>query len=536
MSPGIWQFYGRSHVLPLALALLTAGLRLAVIDDRSITQDESTMVLFARGVLQKGYPFLLQNGKEFIISTYELIPYPIALSLYLFGFSEFSARLPAVLFSAATVVLLYRFSCSLYSWRVGLLAGLLYAVLPWSVYWGHNAFYPAQLQFFALIAIMMIYRLLSDTAVPSRYFYYTSASIICTYLSWEGAGFILPVFLCMALYLRWGQWYWITRGHGWTAVCILGLLITAQLTYRTVLREPYLVLGASRGDVSFLQLAFNKPEFDPFYYLASLFSDNHITLGISLFLGFSYLVSSWNLRFFYLLVGLSFFFLTYFLGYYSLRYVYYTLPIILLASAAVTEKLTVSFYSRMGGARVREWLGSITVAVLGLGHLVIASPWGISASDISESFRGEKPFELRHRSIGFSFRALAETLEQQYRQGDAVVVQAPFPYAVYTGRKGDYFLQAYTVVPTYLDFDNLPYYSDKWVGNPVLSSVDDVKEVFNRYPRVWMLFAPGDPSERVLGEKMLTEVTKSSKLVADMGAGKLYLWVNPRYALGTAPN
>ncbi|MFN9915679.1 MAG: hypothetical protein ACK53L_24015, partial [Pirellulaceae bacterium] len=97
----------------MVLVAITTWVRMAGLSNNSFTQDESTMVLFARGVLERGYPFLRQGSSDFIISTYELVPYPIALAIKLFGDTEITARLPAVAFSGLTTWLIMRFATEL---------------------------------------------------------------------------------------------------------------------------------------------------------------------------------------------------------------------------------------------------------------------------------------------------------------------------------------------------------------------------------------------------------------------------------------
>lgn len=144
------------------LVLLTAAVRLDGIEEASITQDESTMTLFAQGILEKGYPFVTTRTGPFVSSTYELVPYPIALSLSLLGFSELAVRLPAVLFSVGTVLAMLAFATRLFDRRVGLLAAATYAVLPWAIHWGQNGFYPAQVQLLALLLMISTYRMFYD--------------------------------------------------------------------------------------------------------------------------------------------------------------------------------------------------------------------------------------------------------------------------------------------------------------------------------------------------------------------------------------
>ena len=165
-----------ANLFPWLLGLAAGWVRMAGIADKSLTQDESTMTLFAMGVLERGYPFIMRGDTPFLISTYELVPYPIALSTWLFGVSELGTRLPAVLFGVLTTICLFFIGRRWFDWRAGALAASIYAFLPWSIYWGSNGFYPSQLAFFSLLTIAAVRELLIRDEVEARWYYLVFAS------------------------------------------------------------------------------------------------------------------------------------------------------------------------------------------------------------------------------------------------------------------------------------------------------------------------------------------------------------------------
>lgn len=510
-------------LLPALLVLLTVALRLYGISDNSITQDESTMVLFAHGVLERGYPFLRQAHSEFIISTYELVPYPIALSIGLFGMSELGARLPAVCFAAGTCLLILNFATTLFDRRTGVLAALLFAVLPWATYWGSNAFYPSQLAFFALLSTMAVHGLIVEDEPRPWRFYSLLACFTATYLTWEGSAAVLPAFFVMLLAFRWGRWQWLKGPHAWTVAAGIIFVVVGQLTWRTVLRQPFLGVVTGRSDVSFAKLAFTGTGFDPLYYVGGLFSEAHLVIAACLLAGLLLLRASSGLRFLYLFLGLYLLVLTSLLGYYALRYVYLTLPAFVMLAAAVSVQLAdcVSAGSRLASATALAGLTAL--------HLVFGTAWSLQPVELSRDLvTTARPNEMRRDLPGFSFRSTAKVLMDAYRPGDTVIVQAPFPFAVYTGMRGDYFLQSVTASSVYFEKGALPYYTDKWMANPVLRNQEELDEVLARHDRVWFVSAPDGASTLSVGLPLYDSLVRRLQLFAETGDGRLYLWVNPR--------
>ncbi len=91
--------------------------------------------------------FVLQNGKDLYGNTYPLLyfnkfgDYYIILPMYLsgiasyfFGVGEFATRFPAALFGALAVFPIYYLAYFIFNEKkVGLLAGFLFAITPWSI-------------------------------------------------------------------------------------------------------------------------------------------------------------------------------------------------------------------------------------------------------------------------------------------------------------------------------------------------------------------------------------------------------------------
>ncbi|RLA24814.1 MAG: hypothetical protein DRQ62_04320 [Gammaproteobacteria bacterium] len=520
-----WQVY-----IPFFIALLTLLLRLQNIDVPSITQDESSMIRYAQeGILERGYSFRWRGGEEFLLSTYELVPYPIAASIFFLGFSEFAVRLPAVFFAVGTSLLIYYFASHLFNRRVGLLSAVLFAILPWAIYWGNNAFYPSQLQFFALLLTILVHRLFFTVQKSNALPYLVCLCFLATFFSWEVSGIVLPVFLVIGIFLHTKKSNWHTKKHTWYAVCIIMVIVVAQLTYRTILRYPYEKMGDSLSDIPFLRLAFTRTDFSPFFYVQAFFkSDAHLMIILFFIVGLFFLRANQSMRFLYMLIIGCQVFLTIFLGLYAIRYGYFLLPyVIIIASAA-----TFLFSDYLAGSLHSTSLVSLNVirranfVVLFALNVAIALPWGLQGLRVFSETEKNPPPEFLYHHRGTSFRTIALTLQEHYQSGDIIIVQAPSPLIVYTELTGDYFLQSITSSAVFFNSTDSTYYMDKWVGNPVLRNNHELESILYRNPRVWFVSVPHHRSMKRLEPMLQDLITNKMTLVAESTNGRLYLWEN----------
>ncbi|MBV8099718.1 MAG: glycosyltransferase family 39 protein, partial [Verrucomicrobia bacterium] len=141
------------HWFGIALGLvviLSFYLRVIGINAFPLHHDDIFITNCARGIFQKGYPGLNYGGVPLRLTTYELVPYPIALVTIFLGWSDWALRIPTLVFGTLTTLVLGRMARRLFDRRVGLLAALLHACNPWNVYWALHCFHPSQAQFFAL--------------------------------------------------------------------------------------------------------------------------------------------------------------------------------------------------------------------------------------------------------------------------------------------------------------------------------------------------------------------------------------------------
>lgn len=94
------------------------------------------------------------NKKEFEYYTHypPLLPLSIALSYRIFGITEWSTRLIPLVFTSATIVLIFLIGSKLWDLKIGVVAGVFALVSPMVLYFGKNSSHETTTLFFILLA------------------------------------------------------------------------------------------------------------------------------------------------------------------------------------------------------------------------------------------------------------------------------------------------------------------------------------------------------------------------------------------------
>jgi 4-amino-4-deoxy-L-arabinose transferase-like glycosyltransferase len=509
------------------IVALAAWVRLRGLGDFSLTLDEITLVDFANGVLQRGYPSIFVGSMEVPLATYELVPYFMALSIKLFGFSEFSVRLPAALFGTATAFLVFATAWRIFGWKVGMLAGGLYSISAWATYWAQNSFHPQQTQFFVMLTAIMAHRILSADQIRARDCYLMAIFFSLGYLSWEGSGFLLLILFFVALFTRWGRWDWMTYRHIWGAVALVVAVVVAQGVRRVMLQVDYLMVGSGKSDVSLPQLVFMKPSYSPYYYLVNFFGmEAHLVLSAVFILGLPFIIRDWNLRFFYVFTLVAWASMTNFLGYYNPHYIYYLLPMFLIATSAATMRLLIVLLEKRPPVLPSATLANKVLAGMALLFILFsASPGWFKPYRLGSLYQDPKRVDIRPNLAGIDYRGAAAFLKQHYRPGDVIIAASPSTLRIYSGLSGDYFLQSVTDRKVIYDPNTMvPNYRDKFVGNPVLRNRRDLEALLLRSPRVWLYAAPYQGFKLIIDEDIRDLLDHRMNLVWEGHDAKVFLW------------
>jgi len=160
----------------VAVILLAIVTRFYNLEARVMSHDESLHTYFS---------WLLYRGQGYEHSPMMHGPlqfHMVALSYFLFGASDFTSRIPAALFSIATVGMVWYWRRYLGKWGA-LIAGFLLVISPYMLYYGR---YVRNESFVGLSGVIMLYAMLRHLeAGGKKYLLLLSAALALHYLTKE---------------------------------------------------------------------------------------------------------------------------------------------------------------------------------------------------------------------------------------------------------------------------------------------------------------------------------------------------------------
>jgi len=164
---------------------LFAGIILLAIITRFY--DLGTRVMSHDESLHTYFSWLLYRGQGYQHTPMMHGPFQfhlLALSYFLFGVSDFTARIPSVLFSIATVWMVWYWRRYLGKWGA-IIAGVLMVISPYMLYYGR---YVRNESFAGFAGILLLYSVLRylDTG-EKRYLYFITAATVLHFTSKETA-------------------------------------------------------------------------------------------------------------------------------------------------------------------------------------------------------------------------------------------------------------------------------------------------------------------------------------------------------------
>jgi len=519
----------RRAVAALLLAIAAAGLvyRLAGLDEISLDHDELSIVSMAKGVAQAGYPHRPLGAAKKVLTTYEIVPYPVALSCLSLGWNEWGARMPAVLFGTGTLLLLGWIGIRHLSWKTGLLAAALYALLPSAVLGSRNAFHMQQTQFFALLCLWAFWLAIRRRPCAVRPLVLATLAFVATYLSWEGSGFLFPA-LCLALVVRrWGDWSWLRERPLWLCGGLVMMMVALQQGRRILHQAEYSALGTGLSQVKAPALFFLDPRWEPLFYVKNfLWVENHSLLTLALLLTLPLLLRRPFARYLLLLLGTLLFCYTNLLSAYSSRYVYFLLPLVVLLAAEGTAKGVESagrIARRLPGAGERALVrccGAALVLLLLLGtNATLFRLYALSSSPARP-----KP-NTRLGVYRIDYRGAGEFLKRNWNEGDLIIPNVPLAVEHYAGLSGDYYLNTLALKRVLYDPNaSVPRYMERFAGYPVIRSPEELRESLHRAERAWILVAPVSGFVTHNDPEVVRFLDREARVVHESYRTQVYLW------------
>ncbi len=515
------------YMILILIMFLGLGLRYQGLGYMSFDHDEMGLVAKSQGIFHLGFPYTLFAGEVRWATTYEAVPYPLAFFGFLFGYSEWSMRLPACLMGTLCIGVIGLFGKRLFDWRVGLFAALVYACLPLNIRWAQNAFYLSQCQLMAMLTYWFFYEAIRTRPFNNKFLTAAAVTFGLSYLSWEGTGFLLPALFMGLLVARWGQWWWLKEFHLYRCLFFIGALVVAQYCSRMFAGAAYLQVGSGLSNLTGPSLFFLAPGYQPMFYVDKLLlSENHVFFTVMLLMGLPFCWKHSGFRYIVVILATLFVLHTNFLAAISPRYCYYFQPLLIMGGVAATVMLydrVLTLARRAGDSIVARFAAHATGMALLLLLFVQSNESVLKEYQLSST--GDMPQMMsRLNTYRYDYRGAAEFVKNHARPGDVVLPGIPHVFNYYAGYPGTYFLD--TMFSSKVPYNQLldePRFADKFGGLPVIRNITELKEVVNRSGRAWIVFAPYSSFEKLNSPAVLDYIHEHSRTEFESYRAKVLL-------------
>lgn len=515
------------YIILILIMFLGFGFRYHNLGYMSFDHDEMGLVTKSKGIFKLGFPYVEFAGQVRWLTTYEAVPYPLALSGALFGYSEWSMRLPSCLFGTALIGVLGLMGRRLFNWRTGLVLAFVYACLPLNIRWAQNCFYPSQGQLMAVLTYFFFYEAIRTRPFNRRYLTAATVSFCFSYLSWEGTGFLLPALFLGLLVVRWGEWWWLKEFHLYRCLFFMAAVIVAQYCSRMYAGYTYLQVGSGLSNLTGPSLFFMATGYQPMFYVDKLLlSENHVFFTLMILIGLPFCWKHPGFRYVVVVLATLFTLHTNFLAALSPRYCYYFQPLVLLGGISAAIMLYDRFLAL--AKQTGDWnvprIAAHTAGVVLLILLFVQSNESV-LKEYTLSSTGDTPMMMtRMGTYRYDYRGAAYYVRSHARPGDVIFPGIPHVFRYYTGMTGDYFLNTLfaSKVPYDWQFDQ-PRFIDKFAGLPVVRDMFELRDVVNRHGRAWVVFAPYATNEKLNSPEVVDYVKEHSKAEFESYRAKVYL-------------
>jgi hypothetical protein len=518
----------RPYLLLILIMFLGLGLRYHNLGFMSFDHDEMGVITKSKGIFTLGIPYTVYAGGVRWMTTYEAIPYPLALSGFLFGYSEWSMRMPACIFGTLTIGLIGLMCMRLFNWRVGLFSALVYACMPLNIRWGQNAFYLSQCQFLAVLVMWLFYEAFRSRPIHRGFLTAMTVAYCFCYLSWEGTAFLLPALFVGLCVVRWGEWWWLKEFHLYRCLFFIAAVVVAQYCSRMLAGAPYLQMGSGLSNLTGPSLFFIAPGYQPMFYVDKLLlSENHVLFTLMLIVGLPFCWKMPGFRYVVALLATVFALHTNFLAALSPRYCYYYQPLVIIGGVAATVALydrILALARQSGDSMVPRFAAHMTGVALLLLLFLQSNESVLKEYQLSST--GDTPQMMtRMGTYRYDYRGAALYVKSHARPGDVILPGIPHVFGFYNGAAGDYFLD--TLFSSKVPYNQLleePRFIDKFAGLPVIRNFTEFKDVVHRSGRTWIIFAPYSSFERLNDPAVVDYIHDHAKAEFESYRAKVFLF------------
>jgi len=294
---------------------------------------------------------------------------------------------------------------------------------------------------------------------------------------------------------------------------------------RTFYQAPYLALGGRISEIGLPSLFFLDPMYDPYVYLRLFFfMENNFVPTLVLLAGTPFTAGSKPLRFLYVFLATHMFVMTNFLSVASNRYVYPVEPFLLLIAAAVClhygERLKALFSETSGDLRMAAGLCSLSLALV----LFFASNTTVFKLYLLSMSPFSPPTLVRQNVYWIDYRSACTYVKSLYREGDVVFSAMPHATLYYAGIRGYGLMTLPGKTMIYRTEGPTPLFMDKYVGDPLLTSFAEFRNLTALARRVWILAAPSSSVAGLNDEETLRYISEHFRTVFEGYNTRVYLW------------
>lgn len=482
------------------LIALAGWLRTAWILAEPMHHDEVSAYRFTMSIFDHGFPTIQahEDLPRSYCSTSELVYYCNAVAAMVIDEPRLVIRVPAVLWSMATLLLIGYAGTKWFNAYVGLIAGLLYAVSPHVIGMSNFGRYLCQVQFFTLLTTYLAFEAVRGTGkLRKGYVWAAALSFVAMYLSWEGSG-LYGVGLALAALLH-------RRRHlkgilltpaVYPAVVLVVLVVALQNGHRIFQQTHRLWYGTGISSMK-LEPMWRFPFFDADYFLvnSSWTRDAFLpiaTVVVALILAFKH---RWRLPIRFLLVCLltNAGLMAALLPLRTNRYSFHLVEIVILLAGVVLVAMVDSLYRTVREIRYPALrVYAHTIATISLVVLLVAfSGWAIDASE----FGGYRvPAQAVGKLRSPDWEEPSRFVQANYQPGDVVISILPhtqnFQFAAIALEDGtkpidvDYWLETRLVLQAAIgDTDEVP--RDRRSGAVMLYNLQQIEQLFAEHDRIW---------------------------------------------------
>jgi hypothetical protein len=503
----------------VALGGLALWLRLRDLTAEPIHHDEVTAYAFTEAVFKHGFP----GGQVHpdipfgYAATNELCYYFNAIAAFFFDDPLLVLRVPSVVWSMLTLVLVAYIGWKWFDGYVGVVAGVLFAVSPHMIGFANFGRYLAEVQFFTLLTMFLTYEAVRGAGPPNvRLMWAATLAFIAMYFSWEGAGmFGLGLALAVFFHRRRHLKPLLASPHLYAASTVLLLAVVAQNAHRIMQQTQRLWYGEGISSLT-IKPMWRYPFFQHDYFLInSSWTRDALLPMVALILACILAIRHrWRfpLRFALICLIINAELMAAFLPVRTNRYSCHLIPILLLITAAVgvagAEALVNYLRATAMPAAYRWYARAVAVAATAIG-VALASGWTVRTAELTEF--SNAAFDVKQLHIP-DWDEPTKYLHKHMRDGDVVVSIFPhttnFMFAAHKigkqdePRTVDYWLESRLIIQATMG-DSTEVPRDRRSGAVMLYNLDQVQKLFAENERVWyctMRMAQGKLNDGVVSK------------------------------------